>query len=137
MFGGAGTTFHLDVSPEIQGSIPLFRGYGEDYLAIGSTRYRQGLGIHQHTIQSPWGPDEVRQLDTSHLQHVLESPPEVLILGTGRRTLFPDANILETLAEKHIGFECMDSRAAARTYNILIGEGRRTSALFFLPYVRR
>jgi len=137
MFGGAGTTFHLDVSPDIQAAIPLFRGYGDDYLAIGSTRYQHGLSLHEHTILSPWGPDEVRQLNISHLQHVLENPPEVLILGTGRHTIFPDGEILAKLADIHLGFECMDSRAAARTYNILIGEGRKTSALFFLPNVRR
>jgi len=137
MFGGAGTTFHLDVSPDVQTSIPLLRGYGDDYLEIGETRYRQGLSLHQHTILSPWGPDEVCQLNMSHLQHILENPPEVLILGTGRRTIFPNTDILEKLTDIHLGFECMDSRAAARTYNILIGEGRKTSALFFLPNVRR
>jgi len=137
MFGSAGTTFHLDVSPDIQASTPLFRAYGDDYLEIERIRYHQGLSLHQHNIVSPWGPDEVKQLKLSHMQHVLENPPEVLILGTGRRTIFPDGDILEHFANIHIGLECMDSRAAARTYNILIGEGRKTSALFFLPNVRR
>jgi len=137
MFGGAGTTFHLDVSPDVQASIPLLRGYGEDYLEIAQTRYRHGLSLHEHHILSPWGPEELRQLNMSHLEHVLVNPPEVLILGTGRRTIFPNGDIMAQLADIHIGFECMDSRAAARTYNILIGEGRRTSALFFLPNVRR
>jgi len=137
MFGGAGTTFHLDVSPDIQTGTPLLRGYGEDYLEIGRTRYTQGLSLHQGHIISPWGPAEVRALEMQHLQHIMDNPPEVLIIGTGRQTTFPHENILEYLAEQTLGFECMDSRAAARTYNILIGEGRKTSALFFLPNVRR
>ncbi|MDQ6974547.1 MAG: MTH938/NDUFAF3 family protein [Mariprofundaceae bacterium] len=137
MFGGAGTTFHLDVSPDIQTGTPLLRGYGDDYLTIGRTRYTQGLSLHQGQIMSPWGPTEVRALAVQHFQHVMDNPPEVLIIGTGRQTTFPHGNILEYLAGKKLGFECMDSRAAARTYNILIGEGRKTSALFFLPNVRR
>ena len=40
------------------------------------------------------------------------------------------------LAEAHIGFECMDSRAAARTYNILLSEGREVSAAMLLPNAR-
>jgi len=40
---------------------------------------------------------------------------------------------MKALAEAHIGFECMDSRAAARTYNILVGEGRIVSAAMLLP----
>ncbi len=63
----------------------------------------------------------------------MENPPEVLLIGTGRITAFPAPAILETLANAHIGFECMDSRAAARTYNILMAEGRDVSAAMLLP----
>jgi len=66
----------------------------------------------------------------------MENPPEVLIIGTGRQTAFPDAAVLDMLAEAHIGFECMDSRAAARTYNILVSEGRDVSAAMLLPNAR-
>jgi uncharacterized protein len=55
------------------------------------------------------------------------------LIGTGRTTAFPDPAILDALAEAHIGFECMDSRAAARTYNILMVEGRDVSAAMLLP----
>ncbi|MDQ6995662.1 MAG: MTH938/NDUFAF3 family protein [Mariprofundaceae bacterium] len=137
MFGSAGTTFHLDVSPDIQTGTPLLRGYGDDYLEIGRVRYTQGLSLHQSNIISPWGPAEVRELELQHFQHLMDISPEVLIIGTGRKTIFPQEKILEYLSDQSFGFECMDSRAAARTYNILIGEGRKTSALFFLPNVRR
>ena len=66
----------------------------------------------------------------------MENPPEVLIIGTGRQTAFPDASVLDMLEEAHIGFECMDSRAAARTYNILVSEGREVSAAMLLPNAR-
>ncbi len=55
------------------------------------------------------------------------------MIGTGRLTAFPDAAVLESLSEHGIGFECMDSRAAARTFNILVGEGRPVSGLFLSP----
>lgn len=66
----------------------------------------------------------------------MENPPEVLVIGTGRQTAFPDASVLDMLSEAHIGFECMDSRAAARTYNILVSEGRIVSAAMLLPGAR-
>ncbi|OIO68100.1 MAG: hypothetical protein AUJ58_09950 [Zetaproteobacteria bacterium CG1_02_55_237] len=62
-----------------------------------------------------------------------EQLPEVLLIGTGRKTVFPDVTILQALDESHIGYECMDSRAAARTYNILVGEGRNVSLAMLLP----
>jgi len=63
----------------------------------------------------------------------MDAAPEVLLIGTGRTTAFPAANILAELEGRHIGFECMDSRAAARTYNVLAGEGRDVSAAVLLP----
>ncbi|OIO69226.1 MAG: hypothetical protein AUJ57_09475 [Zetaproteobacteria bacterium CG1_02_53_45] len=65
-----------------------------------------------------------------------QSAPEVLILGTGRQTLFASPEIMAFMAEQHIGFECMDSRAAARTYNILVAEGRPVSIALLLPGAR-
>ncbi len=63
----------------------------------------------------------------------MDATPEVLLIGTGRTAAFPAADILAALEARHIGYECMDSRAAARTYNVLVGEGRRVSAAILLP----
>ena len=63
----------------------------------------------------------------------MNNEPEILIIGTGRTTAFPEADVLQHLSERHIGFECMDSRSAARTYNILIAEGRNVSTAMLLP----
>ncbi len=62
-----------------------------------------------------------------------ERPPEVLLIGSGRVTVFPPAAMLEWLALNRLGFECMDSRSAARTYNILIAEGRNVAAALLPP----
>jgi len=43
---------------------------------------------------------------------------------------------MDYLADLHIGFECMDSLSAARTFNILVGEGRNVAAAMLLPKVR-
>ena len=46
------------------------------------------------------------------------------------RTLHP--KLVASLTAKRIGVECMDSPAACRTYNILMGEGRKVAlALIF------
>jgi len=131
-----GGSFRADVSPEIIAGTPLIRGYGDDYFKIANTRYTVGMSIHQNHIESPWGPDRLKKLGMEHLQHILMQAPEVLVIGTGRQTFFPNESVLQTLADAHIGFECMDSRAAARTYNILVAEGRMVSAVFLLPNAR-
>jgi uncharacterized protein len=42
---------------------------------------------------------------------------------------WPDMDLLARLRERGLGPEVMDSRAAARTYNLLLSEGRAVAAL--------
>ncbi|MDQ6982193.1 MAG: MTH938/NDUFAF3 family protein [Mariprofundus sp.] len=126
-----------DISPRLATGTLMFTGYGDDYLQVNQTRYASGISIHQGKLNDNWGPERLRDLSLDHLAPLTEPAPEVLILGTGRLTTFPSADILDTMAERHIGLECMDSRSAARTYNILVGEGRTVSAAFLLPGARK
>ena len=103
------------------------------WFRINQTRYDSGLMLHEGKVLAPWGPDRIGELTTSHLELILENQPSVLLIGTGRLTSFPPSDVVELLRANHIGFECMDSRSAAGTYNILVGEGRPVSAAMLLP----
>ena len=54
----------------------------------------------------------------------LAPPPEFILLGTGPALVFPPRAFVAALEAKGIGVEAMDSRAAARTWGVLRGEGR-------------
>jgi uncharacterized protein len=64
------------------------------------------------------------------LRAVLErlEEPQFLLLGTGTKQIFPDARLRAVFLERHIGFDVMDTGAAARTYNVLLAEGRPVMA---------
>ena len=51
----------------------------------------------------------------------------MVVLGTGERQRFVHPRLTASLLAKRIGVECMDSHAACRTYNILMGEGRKVT----------
>lgn len=51
-----------------------------------------------------------------------------ILLGTGRTQVFPSAELKAAFAAADMGLEVMDTGAAARTYNILLGEGRPVGA---------
>ncbi|HEY8682353.1 MAG TPA: Mth938-like domain-containing protein [Rhodanobacter sp.] len=84
------------------------------------------------TIEN-WPVASVGALDASHVESLLALQPELVILGTGERQLFPAAAFMAGFLRKGIGIEVMDNAAAARTYNLLAGEGRRVIAGFILP----
>ena len=62
------------------------------------------------------------------LEPLLGLAPEVVLLGTGARQHFPDAQVLRILHQQRIGVEVMDTSAACRTYNVLVTEGRSVAA---------
>ena len=125
-----------DITPQLPAGSQLFRSYGDDYFQIGDSRYAGSLLIHDNTIVHPWQPQHLNDLTLDHLQAVLANPPEVLLIGSGRRTAFPAMELLDALAAAHIGFECMASKACARTFNLLLVEGRHVSAALMPPASR-
>ena len=82
-----------------------------------------------------WPVDAAESLQAGHVEALLALQPELVILGTGERQVFPAAAFIAGFLRKGIGIEVMDNAAAARTYNLLAGEDRQVVAGFILPSV--
>jgi uncharacterized protein len=62
------------------------------------------------------------------------TPLGFLLLGTGAAQVFPGRELREAFAGAGLGLEAMDTRAACRTYNVLLAEERIfAAALIALP----
>jgi uncharacterized protein len=72
------------------------------------------------------------QLDDAAIEKIFALKPEVVLLGTGDRIVFPPQKILAAFLRRGIGLETMDSAAAARTFNVLVEEGRKAVGVFLL-----
>ena len=77
-----------------------------------------------------WQAPDIAALGADDLAAALaiEPPPEFLLLGTGAALRRPPASLVAALEAREIGVEAMDSRAAARAWALLRGEGRWISA---------
>ena len=73
------------------------------------------------------------QFNVAATEALLELEPEVVLLGTGSRQVFPPREAQVALLRQRVGIEVMDNAAACRTYNLLAGEGRRVIAAIILP----
>ena len=108
-----------------------FTGYGEGYVEVGGTRYTASLVVSADRLAA-WPARSIDALDRSDLAPIVEMKPEILLIGTGSTLGFPDPASLADLHAARIGVEVMDTRAACRTYNILLGEGRHVVAALIL-----
>ncbi|PPU69802.1 Mth938-like domain-containing protein [Xanthomonas pisi] len=79
-----------------------------------------------------WPVQDLDHLQTSHMDAVLALAPAVILLGTGERQRFPNAQVLAACLTRGIGLEAMTNAAAARTYNVLASEGRRVALAMIL-----
>ncbi len=106
----------------------LFTGYGDGYVEINRQRHTSSLVVSAERLITDWPVDSVGALGADHLAAIVELRPEVVLLGTGRAFMFPESRLLAPLHAAKIGVEVMDTTAACRTYNILLGEGRNVVA---------
>ena len=106
----------------------LFTGYGEGWVEVNRQRYTASLLVSGDRITADWPLASLGELAADHLAAVLELEPEVVLLGTGATFAFPEPARLASLHKAGVGVEVMDTAAACRTYNILLGEGRNVVA---------
>ncbi|MDZ7753092.1 MAG: Mth938-like domain-containing protein [Gammaproteobacteria bacterium] len=102
--------------------------YGVGQVVVNEERLTRSCIVGPGGLVRDWGPGDVREMLPRHLEAILALEPEVIILGTGARQIFPDTRVMEPLIRRQVGLEVMDTGAACRTYNILLAEGRRIAA---------
>lgn len=83
-------------------------------------------------LQADWAPSDIVALTPEDLAPLLALQPEVILLGTGERQVFPSAAVLAAGLTCGIGIEVMTNAAAARTFNVLAGEARKVVAAFLI-----
>ena len=97
-------------------------GYGPGFFRVG-THALQGA-----TLVTPWDAGSWGGLGDSATPLALAGRIDVLLVGLGPQITPVPRAFREALEAAGIGVEPMSSPAACRTYNVLLGEGRRIAA---------
>ena len=122
----------MRIQLETGGQANLIRTYATGQIIVNQDSYTRSLVVLPGQIIADWPPQTFEELAVAHVAALVPLRPELVILGTGRRQRFPRAELLAPLMEAGIGWEVMDTGAACRTYNILMGEGRNVAAALLM-----
>jgi uncharacterized protein len=106
----------------------ILTGFGPGWVRIGTQEYRENVVLTPERIGTGFAPRGFDALEQSDYAALLADSPEIVLLGTGEKQRFPKPSLLRDLIDARVGIEVMDTRAACRTFNILVGEGRRVTA---------
>jgi len=112
--------------------INLISRYGVDFIALGANEIRESCIVTASAFSS-WAPRSVDELTVDHCQALFAYRPDVVVLSTGSRQVFPRAALRAEFATRKIGLEVMEIGAACRTFNVLVGEERKVLAAILLP----
>jgi uncharacterized protein len=102
--------------------------YDDTSIQINGKNFSSALVIAQDALITDWAPASIEALLPEHIDTIVKLKPELVLLGTGAKLIFPEVKTYAKLIQRGIGVEVMDTGAACRTYNILISEGRRVVA---------
>ena len=110
----------------------FLRGAEGDHALVNDRVLRASFVVAPDTLLEDWPLTDASALNVTHLEPILAMRPELVLLGTGARQVFPPPAILATFLTRGLGVEVMTNAAAARTYSVLAGEGRRVVAGFVI-----
>jgi uncharacterized protein len=112
--------------------VNVIRAYGNGEIRVNENVYRGALILSATTVIVDANMQNLDDLIGLGLARTLALEPEVVLLGTGARQIFPAASFSAQFLRAGIGFEVMDTSAACRTFNVLVGEQRRVAAMLLV-----
>jgi uncharacterized protein len=101
-------------------------------ITVVDREFSTSLILSANTVDAELSVRDVAGLDAAAIERILALHPDVILLGTGASAVFPPQRVLAEFLRRGIGVETMDNAAAARTFNVLVGEGRNAVAVFLL-----
>ena len=111
----------------------FLRGADGDHALVNDRSLRSSFIIAPDTLVEDWPLRDITTLSVADLDQMLALKPELIVLGSGATQAFPPPATLAACLQRGVGLEAMTNSAAARTYNVLAGEGRRVVAALVFP----
>ena len=84
--------------------------------------------VSANRLITGWPVKTAGEITADHIGQILDLEPEIVLIGTGERQVFLEAEKLMQFYRQPVGVEIMSTRAACDTFNILVSEGRNVVA---------
>jgi uncharacterized protein len=123
----------MDITPLIPGGRQVIDSYGSGRFQVSQEYYTSSILVTPDWTK-PWSVQNFDDISINSLAPILAEEAEILIIGAGERMQLMALLLRQEFREAKIAVDIMDTGAACRTYNLLMGDGRRVAAaLLALP----
>lgn len=110
----------------------LIEAYEEGWIRVGNAEFHHNLLLMPDRLRDPWELENLTDLSADNIAQLAGYQPDVILVGSGTKQLFSHPSLFSPLMQAGIGYEVMPTRAACRTYNILLAEDRRVLAALII-----
>ena len=110
----------------------IINEYDDNSVTINHEQFQNSLFVSPNQLIRDIPIKGIEDLNHKSLQSIIELKPELVILGTGPKQIFPHPSILGLFANHGIGLEIMNHPSACRTYTILSAEQRKVGMILIL-----
>ncbi len=108
------------------------KGYKPGAIQVNDDWLFTSIVISASELIHPWSPNSITEINHSHIDSLISMSPEIILFGSGSKMEFIDPKLLISIQQQGIGVECMDTKAACRTFNILLSENRHALAALLI-----
>ena len=108
----------------------FLRGADGRQALVNERSLTRSFIVSPDALVEDWPVSDATTLRPEDLAPLLALQPEVVVLGTGATQAFAPPDAQAACLQRGVGLEAMTNAAAARTYSVLAGEGRRVVAAF-------
>ena len=108
----------------------MIHSVSDDGIRIGNEIFRSTVALTTNDVVD-WSQKPVGELVEDDFSGLLATGPEIMVIGTGTASVFAPRELVFAMARRGVGLGVMTTRAAARTFNVLAGEGRPVAAVLY------
>lgn len=121
----------MELTLQTNKSALFIKNYENSCLYIADKTYHHNIVIAGNTI-SESNIKNIDNLKVDDFDDIINQKPEIIIIGTGKKSLMPKLEIIKYIQEKHIGIEFMSTESACKTFNLLLSEERNVACILLV-----
>lgn len=118
----------MDITPLLPQGRQIVQSYAEGRFRVSGEVYEGPVIVFIDRTISWDAPASLNDLTVDHFSELFGNELDVILVGCGKTMRSMPFALRQSLKERGISIDFMDTGAACRTYNVLMTEGRRVAA---------
>lgn len=123
----------MELTLDRPGDHYFIRSVSAEGIQVSDRLYPGPLVLSAVELLADWTVEQPQDLCEASLEPVFNLKPEIVLVGTGPEQVFPEGQLLMCFYRRQMGVEFMSTRAACRTFNVLVSEQRNVVAALLPP----